>query len=291
MPFAFCAQEMKQHIYVLFVKICLYANQRALGPISTNRVDKSESIRQVKVIVYIWQSMIIFLSWEDRHLVTTDTLCSLADCLGLTPIRAVMGCASIVPHTMCLFCSKHMWNRHTGLFKWQKYQYRVLRLMNHERAFLTRCELVPADSVPHRWMSEAKKKTFFAPKIVTVWTRWPVFFTMTCEIPPLCAHVFRVRVGGWLYYWPTVDFPLQVSFQVTQEAVLESWPMLRRGNLSHKHGSSLQRLYKKASNKVHIQHVWVHMGVTELLQCLFEPEPLERHFSTGLSQLLVSTLH
>lgn len=85
---------------------------------------------------------------------------------------------------------------------------------------------------------------------------------MTCEIPFLCAHVCMVRVGGRLCYWPAVVFPLQVSFQVTQEAVLESWPMLRGGNLSHKHGSSLQRLREKASNEVHIQYVCVHMGVS-----------------------------
>lgn len=60
-----------------------------------------------------------------------------------------------------------------------------------------------------------------------------MLFTMIREIPSLCEHVHILRVGGQLYCWPTVDFPFLVSFQVTQEAVLESWLILR-GGASHK---------------------------------------------------------
>lgn len=72
-----------------------------------------------------------------------------------------------------------------------------------------------------------------------LWTLCPMLFTKSVLV--------RVHgESGWpTVYWTTVVFPFYASFQVTKEAVLESWPTLRGENLSRKHWSSLQRLERE----------------------------------------------
>lgn len=57
--------------------------------------------------------------------------------------------------------------------------------------------------------------------------------------------------GGADCIFAHCSFPFKPSFQVTKEAVLESWPMSRGESLSRKHCSSLQRLWEMVSNEVH----------------------------------------
>lgn len=89
------------------------------------------------------------------------------------------------------------------------------------------------------------------------------------------TNVFHNKLWNPLYVFivqvceRVSSFSLQAGFQVTREAVLESWPVLRGKNLSRKHCSSVQRLKEKAFQLdvcVCSVHVWVQHGcvMTEL---------------------------